>query len=301
MEKKSPAREPTSPPIPCEGGSGVEDGIPAPESGHASEARVGAPNPPVSVPGSPAAIRAILDDLHGFIAYGESILGELASDPSCFAPPRSLIRLEAWLFYLSRRVFPGLDAFETTGSKIPVKPADFSPGPTLSAVPRYLDQAAINSCLGSLNRSIEQYNHLSPLRPVPRPPRPNRKRIIDIEADDKSTTPSRPWEDECSAPRKLDRCIMEGWVQLEGGSVWQSDGSSHPSSRPSWFSTSSPVSSPRPRRAASTLSGPTSSACGRRPSSRSAHLAFDNESARSAEQVPDRRTRAGPGAHDLGE
>jgi multidrug efflux pump len=44
--------------------------------------------------------------------------------------------------------------------------------------------------------------------------------------------------DVCSAPRKLDRCIMEGWVQLEGGSAWPSDDSLLPSSRPDWCSTS---------------------------------------------------------------
>jgi hypothetical protein len=42
----------------------------------------------------------------------------------------------------------------------------------------------------------------------------------------------------CCAPRKLDRCIMEGWVQSEGASTWRSDVNSPRSSRCVWCSTS---------------------------------------------------------------
>jgi hypothetical protein len=39
---------------------------------------------------------------------------------------------------------------------------------------------------------------------------------------------------QCSAPQKLDRCIMEGWVLKEGASTWRSDDSSAGSSRRRW-------------------------------------------------------------------
>jgi predicted transposase YbfD/YdcC len=41
-------------------------------------------------------------------------------------------------------------------------------------------------------------------------------------------------ETRCSAPQKLDRCIMEGWVLKEGASTWRSDDSSAGSSRRRW-------------------------------------------------------------------
>jgi hypothetical protein len=132
------------------------------------------------------ATRATLDDLHAFIEYGELLLGELASDPYRFAPPKSIVRLEDWLFFLTSRLFPGVVAFLTTGSQIPVKPDDFSYGPMLSTVLRHLDQASIEHCLVLLNRSIEEYNCISPLRRDPRPVRPNsrNRRLIVIEDED---------------------------------------------------------------------------------------------------------------------
>ena len=42
------------------------------------------------------------------------------------------------------------------------------------------------------------------------------------------------FEAACSAPQKLDRCIMEGWVLKEGASTWRSDDSSAGSSRRRW-------------------------------------------------------------------
>ena len=81
------------------------------------------------------AIGAILNDLHGFIAYGELILRELVSGPKPGAPTQRLIKLEDWLFYLTSHVFPELGAFRSTGGTIAVETARLRPWSTAFGSP----------------------------------------------------------------------------------------------------------------------------------------------------------------------
>lgn len=124
----------------------------------------------------PAAIGVILNDLHGFIAYGEQILRELASDPSSLAPAQRFIKLDDWLVYMTSRVFPELGAFQSTGGTIPSRPHGFDHGPGLSMILRYLDWQAVREALQRLQSHLLELNKLDPLRPGPRPPPRNRRR-----------------------------------------------------------------------------------------------------------------------------
>jgi len=188
MEEKSPAPEPTSPPIPWDGGKAPEGGVPIAEADrHPGTRAPSKATGPLS--SSPAAIREILDDLHGFIAHGELLLGELVCDPSCLAPPKSIVRLDDWLFYVTSRAFPELVDSQPAVGKIPVKPKDFSIGAWLSAVMRHLDHAAIKNCLVQLNQSIEKYNEICPLRAVARLTGPNIGRCIEIGPAKESKSP----------------------------------------------------------------------------------------------------------------
>jgi hypothetical protein len=93
MRKKSSAPAKTSSPIPGAGGA-ADRGVPVVGSDTKPEARAASAKPTEALPQSPAAIRAILKDLHRFIAYGERILHELASNPNYLAPPRESSNLK---------------------------------------------------------------------------------------------------------------------------------------------------------------------------------------------------------------
>jgi hypothetical protein len=163
-----------SSPIPGAGGA-ADRGAPASEADPKPEARAASPNPTEDLPQSPAAIDAILKDLHGFIAYGELILGELAPNSNYLAPTPGIIKLENWLFYLTSRVFPDLGPFQSSGGTIAVKPPHFDHGPLLSVILRYLDRQAVREAFQRLQSHLIELNKLDPLRPGPRPPTRNRR------------------------------------------------------------------------------------------------------------------------------
>jgi hypothetical protein len=165
----------TSSPIPGAGGA-ADRGAPASEADPKLEARAASPNPTEDLPQSPAAIGAILNDLHKFIAHGELILRELASNPNFLAPTPGVIKLEEWLSYLTSRVFPELGPFQSSGGTIAVKPPDFDHGPWLSVIHRYLDCQAVREALQRLQSHLIELNKLDPIRPAPRPHTLNRRR-----------------------------------------------------------------------------------------------------------------------------
>ena len=144
------------------------------------------PNPTEDLPQSPAGIGAILNDLHGFIAYGELILSKLASNPNFLAPTPGIIKLEDWLSYLTSRVFPDLGPFQSSGGTIAVKPPHFVRGPRLSVILRYLDCQAVREALQRLQSHLIELNKLDPIRPAPRPPTLNRRRPSPLDDADES-------------------------------------------------------------------------------------------------------------------
>jgi hypothetical protein len=151
-----------------------------------SEAQAASANPTEDLPQSPAAIGAILNDLHGFIAYGEQILRELASNPNYLAPTRAVIKLEDWLFYLTNHVFPELGPFQSSGGTIPLGLQDFVHGPRLSVILRYVDRQTVREAVQRLQSDVIELNKLDPLRPTPPPLRLNRRRPPPFVDEDES-------------------------------------------------------------------------------------------------------------------
>jgi hypothetical protein len=166
------------------------------------EARAASPNLTEDLPQSPEAIGAILNDLHGFIAYGELILSKLASNPNFPAPAPGIIKLEDWLFYLTSRVFPELGPFESSGGTIAVKPPNFDHGPRLSVILRYLDCQAVREALQRLQSHLIELNKLDPLRPVPPPLRLDRRRPSPFIDEDESWEIQTPSVDEWVTKRE---------------------------------------------------------------------------------------------------
>jgi hypothetical protein len=185
MGKKSSAPAKTSSPIP--GASGAADrGAPASEADPKPEAQAASPNPTEDLPQSPEAIDAILNDLHGFITFGEQILRELASNPNYLAPNRGVIKLEEWLFYLTNHVFPELGPFQSSGGTIPLGLQDFVHGPRLSVILRYLDRQTVREAVQRLQSDVIELNKLDPLRDTPPAPRLNRRRPSPFVDEDES-------------------------------------------------------------------------------------------------------------------
>jgi hypothetical protein len=164
------------------------------------EARAASANPTEDHPQSPAAIGAILNDLHGFIAYGELILRGLASNPNYPAPTPGIIKLEDWLFYLTSHVFPDLGPFPSSGGTIALRPPEFDHGPRLSVILRYLDCQAVREALQRLQSHLIELNKLDPIRPAPPPPRLNRRRLFFDE--DESWKIQTPSDDEWARKRE---------------------------------------------------------------------------------------------------
>ena len=185
MAKKTSAPAKTSSPIPG-AGRAADRGVPASGADPEPEARAASANPTEDLPRRPAAIGALLDDLGGFIAYGERILRELPSDARPQPPTRGMIQLEEWLLYLTVRVFPELGRFRSTGGTIPSRPDDFDHGPRLSVVLRYLDGQAVREALQRLQSHLIELDKLDPIRPAPRPPTRNRRRPSPLDDAGKS-------------------------------------------------------------------------------------------------------------------
>jgi hypothetical protein len=185
MGKKSSAPAKTSLPIPSAGGA-ADRGVPASGSDTKPEARAASANPTEDLSQSPAAIAAILNNLHGFIDYGELIRRELASDPNFLAPTRGVIKLEDWLFYLTSHVFPELGPFQSSGDTSTLRPQDFVDGPWLSAILRYLDCQAVREVVQRLQSHLSALNKLDPLRSGPPAPTLYRRRRSPLDDADES-------------------------------------------------------------------------------------------------------------------
>jgi hypothetical protein len=198
MGKKSSAPAKTSSPIPG-AGRAADRGVPVSGSSTKPEARAASANPIEDLPQSPAAIGAILNDLHGLIAYGELILRELVSNPDYLAPTPGVIKLEEWLFYLTSRVFPDLGPFQSSGGTIAVKPPDFNHGSWLSVILPYRDCQAVREALQRLQSHLIELNKLDPLRPGPRPS--TRKRRRPSPLDDASES----WEKQMRSDEEVAR------------------------------------------------------------------------------------------------
>jgi hypothetical protein len=219
MGKKSWARAKTSSPIPGVGRA-ADRGVPVSGSDTKPEARAALANPTEELPQSPVAIGAILNDLHGFIAYGELILGELAPNSNFPAPTLGIIKLEEWLFCLTSHVFPDLGPSQSSGGTIAVRPPEFENGPRLSVILCYLDCQAVREAVQQLQSDVIELNKLDPLRPTPPPPRLNRRRpspFVDADESKESTEVQRRLDEERATKREaLGRDIVTEFDTLLG-------------------------------------------------------------------------------------